>query len=188
MNDLKIKKQLYQRTPLKILSFLSIHPEIVFSAKEISKAAKSSRGATNQTLRLFLKLDILSREKKGNLFLYKLYADNLVLKQFKIFEAVLCLQRLVKEIHPYCYDITLFGSRADGSNGEKSDIDLYIRTEYKKEVKKIINKYNSFEAKLQAIIEDPLESIETKKENKVFYGQVEKGILLWKGKPSYESI
>lgn len=188
MNDLKIKKKLYQRTPLKILSFLSTHPEMVLSAKEISQKTKSSKGATNQTLRLFLKIDILSRERKGNLFLYHLNADNFVLRQFKIFESILYLHRLVKEVRPYCYEVILFGSRADGSNGEKSDIDLYIRTEYIKEVKKIISKYDALDVKLQAIIEDPLESVETKKENKVFYRQVEKGIPLWKGKPTYEEI
>jgi len=160
----------------------------VLSAKEISKKTRSSKGSTNQTLRLFLKLDVLSREKKGNLFLYRLNADNFVLKQFKIFESVLYLQRLVREIQPYSYEIILFGSRADGSNGEKSDIDLYIRTEYKKEVKKIISKYADVDVKLQAIIEDPLESVETKKENKVFHKQVAKGISLWEGKPTYEEI
>ena len=188
MNDLKIKTKLYQRTPLKILSFLSVHPEIVLSAREISKKTKSSKGSTNQTLRLLLKLNILSREKKGNLFLYNLNTDNFVLKQFKIFESVLYLQRLDRELQPYCYEIILFGSRADGSNGEKSDIDLYIRTEYKKEVRKIISKYDTLDVKLQAIIEDPLESVETKKENKVFHRQVQKGLLLWKGKPTYEEI
>jgi predicted nucleotidyltransferase len=188
MNYLRIKTKLYQRTPLKILSFLSIHPEIVFSAKEISKKTRASKGSTNQTLRLFLKLDILSREKKGNLFLYNLNADNFVLRQFKIFENVLYLQRLVKEIQPYSYEIILFGSRADGTNGEKSDIDLYIRTEYKKEVRKIISKYDTPDVKLQAVIEDPLESVETKKENKVFHRQVKKGTPLWKGKPTHEEI
>ncbi len=188
MKDIKIKKSLYHQTPLKIFSFLSTRPGEVFSANEVSKATKCSKGATNQTLRLLLKLDILSRERKGNLFLYKLNADNLILKQFKIFENLLCLQRVVREIQKYCYDIVLFGSCADGSNAGKSDIDLFICTEYKKEVRKIISKYETVDVKYQVIIQDPLEAVSSKKEDSVFHKQIKKGIVLWKGKPTYEEI
>ncbi len=188
MNDIEIKKCLYHQTPLKILSFLSEHPGTVFSANEVSKATKCSKGATNQSLRLLLDLDILSREKKGNLFLYRLNADNLVLRQFKIFENLLRLQRLVKEIQKYCYEIILFGSRADGSNTGKSDIDLFIRTEYKKIVRRIISKYETPDVRYQAILQDSLESVSLKKEDNIFHRQVKKGITLWKGKPTYEEI
>lgn len=186
MNDIKVKKYLYHQTPLKILSFLSNHPGVVFSADEIFKAIKCSKGATNQVLRLLLKLDILSREKKGNLFLYKVDTDNFVLRQFKIFENLLELQRLVKQIQKYCYEVILFGSRADGSNAGGSDIDLFICREYEKEVRKIISKYEPSDVKYQAIIQNPLESVSSTKEDNVFHRQVKKGITLWKGKPTYE--
>ncbi len=188
MNDLKIKKYLYHQTPLKILSFISIHPGEIFSADEISKATKCSKGATNQTLRFLLELDILYRERKGNLFLYKLNADNILLRQFKIFENLLSLQELVKEIQKYCYEIVLFGSRADGSNAGKSDIDLFICTEYKKNVRRIISKYEIGDVRYQTIIQDTLESVSSKKEDSVFHRQVKKGITLWNGKPTYEEI
>jgi len=188
MNDTKIKKSLYHRIPLKILSFFSNHPGTIFSANEISKTTKSSKGATNQTLRLLLKLAILSREKKGSLFLYKLNADNLVLRQFKIFENLFSLQSLIKEIQQYCHEIVLFGSRSDGSNTEKSDIDLFIRTEYKNRVRKIISKYEAFNIRYQVIIQNSLESVSLKKEDSIFHRQIKKGITLWKGKPTYEEI
>ena len=188
MNASEIKKNLYHQTPLILLSFLSNHPGELFSAEEISKAAKCSKGATNQTLRLLLALDILFREKKGNLFLYKLNAENMLLRQFKIFETLLYLQTLISEIKKYCGEITLFGSRSDGSNTENSDIDLFIRTEKKSTVRKAISKYESPGIKYQVIIQDALESVSMKKEDSVFMQQVKKGVTLWKGKPSYEEI
>lgn len=154
MNDEKIKQILYHQTPLKILSFISIHPEKLFSAKEITESTKSSKGATNQTLRSLLVLDVLFREKKGNVFLYKLNAENLILRHFKIFENLLTLQKVVKKIQKYCREIILFGSCADGSNTGKSDIDLFIRSEYKKEVRKAISKHESPDVKYQVIIQD----------------------------------
>lgn len=188
MNNLKIKEYLYHRTPLRILSFISNHPGEIFSADEIFRLTKSSKGATNQILRLLSGLDILSRERKGNLFLYRLNVDNLVLRQFKIFENLLELQGLVKKIQKYCYEIVLFGSCADGSNGKGSDIDLFIITEYKKEVRRIVAEYKTVAVKYQAIIQDPLESVSSKKEDSVFHTQIKKGITIWKGRPVYEEF
>jgi len=188
MNDRNIKKRLYHQIPLGILSFVASNPGAVFSAGEISKEAHASKGATSQTLGFLLELEIISREKKGNTFLYKLNTDNFVLKQFKIFENLLDLQNMVKAIQKYCSEIILFGSRADGSNDGKSDIDLFIRTEYKDKVRKIITKHETTDVRYQVIIQDSLESASSKKEDSVFHRQVKKGITLWKGRAAYEEI
>lgn len=188
MNNLKIKKFLYHKTPLKICSFLSIHPGQIFSAREISRQTKSSKGATNQTLRLLLELGVLSREQKGNLFLYRLNLNSFVLKYFKIFENLLNLKGLIKEIQPYCSQIILFGSCADGSNSQESDVDLFIKSEYKNRVRKLINKYETSDFKIRPVIQDPLEIISSQKTDKVFFEQVKKGITLWEGEPTYEEI
>lgn len=188
MNDLKIKKLLYHKTPLKICSFLSRHPGQIFSAQEISKQTKSSKGATNQTLRLLLELDILSREQKGNLFLYRLNLDSFILKQFKIFENLLNLKELIKKIQPYCSQIILFGSCADGSNSQESDVDLFIKSEYKNRVRKLITQYDTGYFKIRPIVQDSLEIISIQKKDKAFFEQVKKGITLWEGKSTYEKI
>jgi len=186
MNNEDIKKYLYNQTSLRIFSFISVNPGKIFSAQEISRQAKSSRGATNQVLRLFLELGVLSREKKGNLFLYKFNAESYIAKQFKIFENLLSLYRLIIEIQPYCYQIVLFGSCADGSNSIDSDLDLFIKSEYENEVRKIINNYKGVVPRIKAVIQDPLEIASAKNEDKAFFQQVKKGIILWEGKPSYE--
>lgn len=184
------QKGLYHQTPLKILSFLSVHTSDVFSAKEIQEQTKSSKGATHQVLRLFLNLDILSREEKGNLFLYKPNPNNNILKQFKILETMLGIRKVIEEIQPYCYQIILYGSCSSGDNSQDSDIDLFIKTEYKNKVQKIINKYkdNDNDLRIQAVIQDPLEILSSKKIDKVFIEQVKKGIILWEGRPVYEAI
>ena len=188
MNDKKIIKSLYNQTPLKILSFLSVQPGIIFSAQEIAHKTDSSKGATNQTLRLFLAFDMVQREKKGTVFLYTLNDNNFVLKQFKIFENVLRLQKMVYEIRPYCYQIVLYGSCADGSNTGESDIDLFVKTEHTAKVGKLINKHVSTSYNIKPVVQDPLEIVSAKKEDKVYFEQVKKGILLWEGKPIDEKI
>lgn len=183
-----IQKRLYNPTPLKILSFLSTRIKESFSARDVQIGAKSSKGAVNQTLRLLSALQILTCERKGNLFLYKTNSNSIILGQFKIFETLLNIQEVVEEIKPYCHQIILYGSCAIGSNGKDSDIDMFIKTEHKIKVQKIINRYKDDDLRIQAVIQDPLEILSSKKADKVFFEQVKKGITLWEGRPTYETV
>lgn len=189
MNKQDVKKILYNQVPLKILSFLSLHPGKVFSAHEISQQADSSKGATHQTLKTLLGLDILHSEKKGNLFLYKLNPDNFLVKEFKIFENLLNIHDLVKNIKPYCYQIVLFGSCSDGTNFQGSDLDLFIKTDFYDKVRNMVNDFSHKKGfHISAAIQTPLEIADAKKEDKIFYEQVKKGITLWEGRPENEGF
>ena len=182
------RKFLYHQTPLKILSFFSFCPGKIFSAKEISQQTGSSKGATNQSLRLLLAMDVILRERKGNLFLYKLNMENVILRQFKIFEILVDIQKLIKHIQPFCYQIILFGSCATGTNAMESDIDLFIKTDDKESVQKHISRFNRNVPTINAVIYDPLELLETQKTDKVFFNQVKKGIVLWEGGLAHEKF
>ena len=85
MNDKDMRRLLYHQTPLRILSFFSVQQGRTLSAQEISSQTQSSKGAANQALRMLSELDMLSRERKGNVFLYKLNPNSPALRQFKIF-------------------------------------------------------------------------------------------------------
>ena len=189
MNSNKINKNsLYHFTPLKILSFLSLQASETFSAKEISMLTSSSKGATNQALRLLAKMEIITRERKGNLFLYKTNFDNIILKQFKTFEILMAMRSLVKNIKPYCYKIVLFGSCATGSNNTNSDIDLFINTSDQNSVQKFITKFNRSIPYVNPAIYDPLEILAAEKKDKSFFEQIKKGITLWEGRPTSENL
>jgi predicted nucleotidyltransferase len=187
MNAKDIKKQLYHDVPLQIFSYVSVQHGTIVSADDIKRSLGVSVGAVNQTLRLLHGLDVVSREKKGNVYLYRINPDNVLLRQFKIFENTLSLQELVADLKKYCRDIILFGSCAAGTNAIGSDIDLYVLTEYKEKVSRALHKYEA-EMPLKPIIMDPLEQAEHKDKDVVFYAQIMKGINLWSGKPEYEGI
>jgi predicted nucleotidyltransferase len=182
------KEKLYHRTPLKIISFLGQYPQKVFYEREIHKLTNISIGSVNKTLKLLVELDIVEREKKGNLFLYTLNSENSLLKHFKIFENLLLIPDLVKKIKPFAYEIVLYGSCSDGTNTVESDIDIFIKAEEVSKVRKIVNKYRTTYESIKAVILDPLEIASSKKEDAVFYEEVKKGIVLWKGKPKHEKI
>lgn len=182
------RKELYHYTPLKILSFFSLRPGEIFSAKEISEQTNYSKGATNQSLRLLSSMEIIFREKKGSLFLYRLNINNIVLIQFKMFETLMGIQKLTRSIQSYCYQIILFGSCAAGANCIESDIDLFIKTDEKKLVQKVITRFNRNIPHLKVAIYDPLEILEAQKVDKAFFTQVKKGITLWEGRPNHERL
>jgi len=189
MNDSKthnLKDILYNPVPLKILSFFALNSADNFSASEISKAVSTSKGATNQALRLLLELEVVNRTPRGNLFLYKVNEDSPLLKHFKMFENFLSLQPLLKKLKPYSYQITLFGSCARVENTSRSDIDLFVKTDEKEAVEKIIAKFNHADNYINAVIYDPLEMVSSRKDDKHFFEQIKKGITLWEGKPEHE--
>jgi predicted nucleotidyltransferase len=177
------KNKLFHRTPLKIISFLGQYPQKVFYEREIHKLTNISIGSVNKTLKLLVGLDIVEREKKGNLFLYTINSENPLLKHFKIFENLLLINDLVEKIKPFVYEIVLYGSCAKGANTADSDIDIFIKTEEVSKVRKIISKYREVHENVKAVILDPLEIVSSKETDKVFYDEVKKGIVLWKGKP-----
>lgn len=180
------KKYLYNLAPLKILSFLSLYPGEIFTASEIAEQTQSSRGGTNQTLRMLNSLDIIARQHKGNLYLYKLNHNNPILKHFKIFDNLLNLHSVIKELQPHSYKIVLFGSYANGLSTEESDIDLFIKTDNKNKVQKIITRHITVDFKISPVIQTPLELASSENKDKVFYNQVKKGIVLWEGRPTYD--
>jgi predicted nucleotidyltransferase len=177
---------LYNPVPLKILSFFSLNSADNFLASEISKAVSASKGATHQALQLLIEFEIVMRHAKGNLFLYKVNEDSPVLKNFKMFENFLSLQPLLKKLKPHAYQIILFGSCASGDNTEHSDIDLFVKTEEKDKVEKIINKFTQEGKRINAALYDSLEAVSLQKEDKHFFEQIKKGIILWEGKPEHE--
>ncbi len=182
------KQEIYHQSPLKILSFLSKYSKEMFCEKEIAESAGVSSGSANQTLRLLLKLRIVTREKKGNLFLYNVNSGNYILKYFKVFETLLHIDDFIKEVQPYSYEVILYGSCAQGINTAKSDIDIFIKTECVSKVKKIVNRYRIIDESIKAVVLDPLEIASSKKIDEVFYSEVKRGIILWEGSPAYEEL
>jgi len=178
--------QIYNKTSLKILSYIAMHNKEDLLAKEVQDKFRLSKGSINQHLKFLLNFDLIKRIKRANLFLYSANNESIILRQFKIFETLLILKDLIKELGPYSYRIILFGSCATGTNVEDSDIDLFIHTESVEKTQKICNKYSYKIISLRPIIQDTLALTITKKQDKAFYEQVKQGIILLEGEPLHE--
>lgn len=180
-NELKMLPDiLLKHKAYKILSFLSLYPEKSFYDKEISELSGVSRGATNQILKSFLETGLVTRERRGKMWLYRI-TNRPLFKYFRIFENLVTLSDLVQNISPYAKRIILFGSATSGEDTMESDIDLFIITDKKNDVLEVIRRLES-QRKISPVIKTPLEYATEMKKNKVFYSEVSQGIVLHEAK------
>jgi predicted nucleotidyltransferase len=151
--------------------------------REISRESGLSIGAVNQGLRKLEQAEIISREKKGKMYFYSVNHHNPLVKQFKIFLSVFDLSQFIKDIRDNCDRIVLYGSCAFGEDYEDSDVDLIFLTREKGLIKKELTAFSKkFPRKISATIINNSEWLETKKLDITFYNEVNKGIILWRGK------
>jgi len=172
---------LYNKVSLRILAFLSRHPNNQFYQREIAGKTGTSIGATNQSLNKLFKLGLISREKRGKMYFYSLNIDSAAIKYFKIFTNLAELQKLVNSLSSISNQIILFGSCAKGEDTDESDIDLFIHSEYPDKARKIL-KSVKLDRVIKPVIVNSLDFVSLKRKDEEFYKQIKDGIVLWRRK------
>ena len=167
----------------KILRFFVLKPGQSFYEREIGRKAGLSPSSAHYVLVRLYRAGLINRKQNGRMYFYSIDRDNPYLKEFKVLVNLLLIEPLVEKLKRLSHKIVLFGSWAQGSDAEDSDIDLFIISSEKEKVLSVVNKF-SYSAKLynrkvQSIINTPEELLKRDKQNKVFLEQVEKGKVLW---------
>lgn len=135
----------------RILGYFLSHPNSLFYANQISKKLGISPSSANNAVKEFAEKGYLIREDKGYVTLYRLNLGNPVvisLKKAYGLELVLAAKpddHFVKA-DPAIISLALFGSYADGTFDEKSDMDFLVVTPSKKTA--ILPAVRDLEAKL----------------------------------------
>ena len=177
----QIKKYLTVTSHQKVLSFLLNHPSRSYMEKEIVKATKVSKSAVNEALKELAKDKLVLQEKKGRMSFYSVDLNDPVIRRLKCTENVSLLKPLVEQLKKISQKIIFFGSFAEGTNIEESDIDLFVLSNQPDIVQRIIQK-SSLAEKIQPVIKKPAEFIGFDKKKPLFYQEIERGIILWEGK------
>jgi predicted nucleotidyltransferase len=168
----------YSKKTLELLAFLARRPLAKMYGREIAKSIKMSVGGTNQILRSLANAKMLNVEKRGRMLFYSVNMENPEVKQFKIFINVSELNPLIDKIKMHSDRIILYGSCADGTDTEKSDVDLFILTEKKDTVNAEIRRFKT-DRKIKPVLADHSEFLKLKEKDKAFYEQVTAGKELW---------
>ncbi len=176
-----LKNLLFSTNCQKILSFLIEHPDKELFDRQISKLTGISRAGTNFSLRDLAKEGLILRQRHGRMYFYKTQPDNVLIKYLKIVQSIVFLYPLIKKLKSLSLRIILYGSASKGENTAESDIDIFVLTRNPEEIKKIIFK-SKLRKKIQYIVNTPNDFVKLKTKNKIFYEEIENGIILWERK------
>jgi len=167
--------------PIKILEFFLRNPTREIYLKELSRTLKISSGSASNILKYFLKQNYLKLKIEGNLHKYKLNNDSLIVKQMKVINNLFLLEKYINLLKKEdVYSIILYGSYANGTNIEESDIDILIisNLDFLKETQII-------EQKLEKEVNIDVLSIEKwkniKRKDRVFYDNIMRNHIILYG-------
>lgn len=163
---------------LKILSFLAENAGREFLGSEIQKTTKLSRAGVYIALRELVKQKLVLKTHKGKFLQYSVVYDDPLIRQFKVLRNVLLLESVILRLKPFSKKIILYGSASRGEDLPNSDIDLFVLSKDTGVAKEILSSIK-IKRKIQAVIKSPSELADLRDKEKVFYGEVDRGIVLW---------
>jgi predicted nucleotidyltransferase len=167
-------------TSLTILAQLAQDPMRDFYQREIAQEARVSLGSANKLLKDLEEREIITLDKRGKMYFYRINLKNPVARQFKILFNVMLLDELVKRLRESSKRIILFGSSAEGTDVKESDIDLFVLTQKREMVIQAINKYErKITRRIAPIVLSPIEWASMRRKDRPLYDNISKGIILW---------
>lgn len=181
MNDgdkIMNKSKLFTKTNQQVLNFLCKYPNDSFYSNQIAQKLCLSKGGVSQALRFLNKEKLLKTKNKGTMIFYQIDLSSPIVRQSKVFNTVIALKPLIDEIKQYASKAVLFGSCAEGTDSNESDIDILVISNHKQDIENIISKLKT-KRKIQLILKSPQEYITLEKKEPVFFYEIEKGKVLW---------
>jgi len=175
---INLQNIIFQTLPQKIIKLLISHPEQTFYERQIANLAKISIGGANQCLQTLTNFDLLKKETKGRMHFYQVNLNNPLIKQLKIINNLIILQKILNKIKPHTLKIILFGSAADGANLQASDFDIYIESNEPDRVESIINA-SAWRNTIQPIIKDPVVAEKFATENPALWQEINHGLVIY---------
>ena len=170
------KLNLFSKTDMKVLMHIASKNGQLYEL-QIAQGAGISVGSANSILKKFSQIGLVHRIKKGRMSFYERNEGNPLLRQFKVFITVNNLMPLLQKIIRHSRRIILYGSCATGRNSEESDIDLFILSTEKEEIRRILDKFET----VRAIVLDSNEYLQLQKKDKPLYDRISIGIELYGG-------
>lgn len=180
-SKLKLDDILFSTPFWRVLNFLLQHPDQELMDSEISpQIEKVKKSAVNVALRRLKEIGFIDRHMRGRQAFNRL-VNSLLVTHLKIVSNIVEIKPLTDRMISYCFKIVLFGSRADGTNMTDSDFDIFVVTDNKDEINKLVRK-NYPKGQIQLIAKSNEEMLTFQEESPVLRHQIEKGIVLWEKK------
>lgn len=167
---------------LRVLSYFLENPTKDVYVRELSRVLHISPSTSNNALETFHEKNILKFHEKGRAHFYSLNNDSFLVKQLKITYILSKMNSIPFEFAEEIVSIAVYGSYASGEFDEKSDLDLLIISQEKREYPQIYRKIaDNLKVTVSSLVLTPFEWQELSRENKEFYIEVIKDHVLLYG-------
>lgn len=123
----------------KILAYFLAHPSSELYVKELARRLKVGPTNANNTMRTLSKVGLLQRQERGRSHFYSLNNESAIVKSLKLayflarLEEAGLVDKLLK-VDEGLISLCIYGSYANGTLDEKSDLDLLIISHKEKSV------------------------------------------------------
>jgi predicted nucleotidyltransferase len=138
----------------KVLEYFITHPSTEIHLRDLSRRLEISSGSARSYCNLFERDDILHLKRKGNLKLFSLNNDNIVVRELKnIYYVILLKEFSIEKLVGNYISLAIYGSFASGEYDERSDLDILIIGEEKDVNKdKILTLQESLKREIQLTV------------------------------------
>lgn len=166
---------------LKILSFLSEYPNKEFLGNEVQKSVSLSRAGVYIALRELIKQKLVTKTQKGKFLMYGIIYNDPVVRQFKILQNIIFLRPIIEKLKLVSKRIILYGSASRGEDDVNSDLDIFLLSQDPSVVRNVLSSLK-LSRKIQWVVKTPSEFADFQKNEKVYWQEVNMGIVLWEDK------
>jgi predicted nucleotidyltransferase len=160
---------------LNALKFFTKNPYEKVYVREFARKLSISPNTANRFLNYFLENNLLQEEKIANLRYFKANLKSQTFRQIKKTINIHEIEstNILDQLNPFCFNLVLFGSCANGTDDSTSDFDFLIISKKKQEIREIFSKNEKkFSKEISLHIFTPLEWKEQKNKNKAFYQDI----------------
>lgn len=178
-----LRDLLVKTTHQKVLAFFLARPSGHFYGSEIAKKTGVSTGQVSKILNDLGRAGLVEKESKGKTELYRVLMESAVLRTYKVLNTLISIDPLVGELRKVSKLVILYGSCAKGTNVEDSDLDLLVVSSVRDGVLDVVagypyDKRRGF-SEIKPVIKRPAVWAALEHNDPTFYGELQKGILLY---------
>ncbi|MBE0713966.1 MAG: nucleotidyltransferase domain-containing protein [Candidatus Aminicenantes bacterium] len=163
---------------LRVLAFMGDNPNQEFLGSEIQDATSLSRAGVYLALQELVASGLADKKERGRFHLYSVDHAHPLVKQFKVLKNTVLLEPLLCRLRPSSIKVILFGSASRGEDSSSSDVDIFILTRDPETIRELITSF-SCGRKIQSVVVAPAQSHDFREKNTVFWGEIDRGIVLW---------
>ncbi|MFH0818500.1 MAG: ArsR family transcriptional regulator [Patescibacteria group bacterium] len=180
-----IKQILIKTVEQQVLAHLLKNAGDFLYNREMARDIGVNESACSMALKKLYAHKLLLKKEIGRNILYAINENSAYVQMLKSYVGALDVELLVNALQKDSKLIILFGSVAKGlyNISQESDMDLLIVTNHKKAVEKIISTFISSREYFftpKTILRTEAEYIKMSEKDKIFFNEINRGIVLWK--------